>query len=61
MKVLATKVINDDTEIWFRVELERNTQILAQELFTKDDVAEARRMAVRDFLDGLFASWSENN
>lgn len=58
MKVLEIKIINDETEVWFRVKLDRNTSVLSQELFTQNDIDNAKKEAIREFLAKLYESWA---
>lgn len=53
MKVIASHV-TDNKETWFRVELDRNTDITVQRLYTPAEVEELQRQAVKKFLDNLF-------
>ena len=55
MKILDRKIVQGD--VWFHVELDRNTDVVAQELFTQSDVEHFKKEAVREFLDKLL----ENN
>lgn len=52
MKVIASN-IDSDGNIWFAVELLRNTDILAQELFTQADIEAAKQQGVKEFLNKL--------
>lgn len=56
MKVISTK-IDEQGKAWFNLELDRNTDILAKELFTEDDINNAKQQGLRDFLSKLV----ENN
>jgi hypothetical protein len=55
MRVLDRRV--DKDEVWFKVKLDRNTDILSQELFTQSDMEAAKGQAIVDFLKRLL----ENN
>lgn len=57
MKVLDTRIYEDGEVVWFKVKLERNTDILSQELFTQNNIENAKKEAVREFLNRLM----ENN
>jgi len=47
--VLETKVENN--EVWIKVKLERNTDILQKELYTEQDIKNAKEDAIIEFLN----------
>jgi len=55
MKVLDYRIT--DTEVWFRLELEKSTQILERELFTQEDIDAAKMEGKRELLNKIL----ENN
>lgn len=62
MKVLESYV-SDSGETWFRVELERSTDILEKELFTRTDVRLMNDTAIMQFLNWQgqqYFNWKPN-
>lgn len=47
--ILETKVENN--EVWIKVKLERNTDILQKELYTEQDIKNAKEDAIIEFLN----------
>lgn len=61
MKVLDTRGYEGhNQEWWFKVKLERNTDVLLQELFTQNDIDNAKKEAVKEFLAKLYDSWANS-
>jgi len=55
MKILDKNVTAD--AVWFRVQLDRSTDVLVQELFTQSDIDAAKMEGKRELLDKIL----ENN
>ncbi len=54
MKVIDKRVTDD--EVWLKVKLDRSTDILADELFTWNEVMFYQEKAIKDFLE-----WQHTN
>lgn len=50
MITVLDTLIDHDNSLWFKVKLERNIDVLARELFTKEDVEAANNDAVIAFI-----------
>ncbi len=60
MKVLESTVDKITNKVWLNVELDRSSDILSKELFTANDVENAKKQAVVEFLKYLYDSWTNS-
>jgi hypothetical protein len=56
--VLASD-IDANGDVWFKVKLNRSTDVLVKELFTAQDIKYFKKEAVEEFLNSHFQEWKK--